>query len=163
MESTMATWAPMIVTRCCDCGLGTNVAREWYMVKPNVWTEAWAGRRKPWHALPGQSVLCIGCLEQRIGRTLCAADFADAVVNDPEGDISERLRRRLTATRSWTLEPPEGSKSREAGRYITPIGDRAGLGVYARSRLPDAQIWGVKMLTPHRSYRPMDGTVAAFR
>jgi hypothetical protein len=105
MESTMATWAPMIVTRCCDCGLGTNVAREWYMVHDDVWKLAWAGRRKPWHALPGQSVLCIGCLEQRIGRTLCAADFADAVVNDPEGDISERLRRRLTATQSVRLEP----------------------------------------------------------
>jgi hypothetical protein len=101
----MTTWAPTIVTRCCDCGLGTNVAREWYMVKPNVWKEAWAGRRKPWHEVPGQSVLCVGCLEGRIGRTLCADDFADAVVNDPEGDISDRLRQRLMATESVRLEP----------------------------------------------------------
>jgi len=99
----MRTWRPTIVTRCCDCGLGTNVAREWFMVKPQVWKEAWAGRRKPWHELPGQSVLCIGCLEQRIGRTLCADDFADTVLNDPEGDISERLRECLTATKSWPI------------------------------------------------------------
>jgi hypothetical protein len=48
-------------------------------------------------------VLCVGCLEGRIGRTLCAADFADAVVNDPEGDISDRLRQRLMATESVRL------------------------------------------------------------
>jgi hypothetical protein len=96
-------WKPTIVTRCCDCGLGTNVAREWYMVKPKVWKEAWAGRRKPWHELPGQSVLCIGCLEQRIGRTLCADDFADTVLHDREGDISGRMRQRLAATKSRPL------------------------------------------------------------
>jgi len=94
----MRTWKPTIVTRCCDCGLGTKVAREWFMVKPKVWKEAWAGRRKPWHEAPGQSVLCIGCMEQRIGRTLCADDFVDTVLH--EGDISERLRERLMATES---------------------------------------------------------------
>jgi hypothetical protein len=105
----------MIVSRCCDCGFGTNVAREWYMVRPDVWTKAWAGRRKPWHEVPGQSILCVGCLEQRIGRTLCAADFADAVVNDPEGDISDRLRRRLTATKSVPLNGAPSVK-RKRGR-----------------------------------------------
>jgi hypothetical protein len=115
-------YTPTIITRCCDCSLGTNVAREWYMVKPKVWKEAWTGRRKPWHELPGQSVLCVGCLERRIGRTLCAADFADAVVNDPEGDISDRLRQRLMATKSQPLDGappvkrkrgcPKGSKNK---------------------------------------------------
>jgi hypothetical protein len=73
------------------------------MVKPEVWKEAWAGRRKPWHEAPGQSVLCVVCLEWRIGRTLCADDFADTVLHDPEGDISERLRERLMATESWPI------------------------------------------------------------
>jgi hypothetical protein len=113
----MRTWKPTIVTRCCDCGLGTNVAREWFMVKPKVWGEAWAGRRKPWHELPGQSVLCIGCLEQRIGRTLCAGDFADTVVNDPEADISERMRQRLMATGSRSLAADDGAVvKRKRGR-----------------------------------------------
>jgi hypothetical protein len=71
------------------------------MVKPQVWKDAWAGRRKPWHELPGQSVLCVVCVEWRIGRTLCADDFVDTVLH--EGDISERLRERLTATESWRL------------------------------------------------------------
>jgi hypothetical protein len=28
-------------------------------------------------------ILCIGCLEKRIGRTLCRADFEDVPINDP--------------------------------------------------------------------------------
>jgi hypothetical protein len=109
METAMTTWAPTIVTRCCDCGLGCSAAHEWYMVKDEVWKLAWCGARnepKSWQWLPGQSVLCVGCLEKRIGRTLCAGDFTDAPVNFPymEG-ISDRLRARLTATESVPLEP----------------------------------------------------------
>jgi hypothetical protein len=52
---------------------------------------------KPWHALDGQEILCIGCLEKRIGRTLMSSDFTDAPINDPnDPDISDRLRDRLT-------------------------------------------------------------------
>ena len=40
---------------------------------------------------------------------------------------------------------------------------RAGLGVYARARLTNTKIRGVKVLTPHRSYRPMNRTITAFR
>ena len=62
------------------------------MVKKRVWKKAWAGRLKPWHALPGQQILCIGCLEKRIGRTLVPSDFPKAPVNDPaEWDHSDRL------------------------------------------------------------------------
>ena len=98
---------PLIVTQCCDCGLGCNVAGEWYAVRDTVWELAWRGRRKWWHHLPGQTVLCIGCLEKRLGRTLCASDFTDAPVNFPDGDISDRMRQRLTAAESWRLEPPD--------------------------------------------------------
>jgi len=86
---------PTIVTRCCGCGVGTNVLGEWYMVRDTVWELAWRGRRKSWHNVPGQSVLCIGCLEKRIGRS----DFTDAPVNNPDkGEISDRMRARLAAT-----------------------------------------------------------------
>jgi len=37
---------PTIVTRCCGCGVGTNVLGEWYMVRDTVWELAWRGRRK---------------------------------------------------------------------------------------------------------------------
>jgi hypothetical protein len=132
-------WRPAIVTRCCDCGLGCNEAREWYMVKPQVWKEAWAGRRKPWHELPGQSVLCIGCLEQRIGRTLCADDFADTVLHDREGDISERMQQRLTATGSRPLEPPpvtlpaNVTEKRKRGRPTQPIALRPAAQIISRA------------------------------
>ena len=58
---------------------------------------SWVGRLKPWYELSGQQVLCIGCLEQRIGRTLTARDFADVPVNGPDQpNISDRMRDRLT-------------------------------------------------------------------
>jgi hypothetical protein len=67
---------PLVVTACADCGgVGTNRIGEWYMVRDNVWEQAWRGRRKPWQVLPGQQVLCISCLEQRLGRTLMVCDF----------------------------------------------------------------------------------------
>jgi hypothetical protein len=94
---------PTIVTRCVDCGLGCNVAGEWYMVNGSVWELAWRGRRKSWYSrVPGQEVLCIGCLEARIGRTLSAGDFIpDVPANDlNQRNISERMRDRLKQRRS---------------------------------------------------------------
>jgi hypothetical protein len=94
------TYCPVVTTACADCGVGTITLGEWYMVNDEIWQSAWAGRRKPWTHLPGQEILCIGCLEKRIGRTLMACDFTDAPVNDVnDGDYrSDRLFNRLTAT-----------------------------------------------------------------
>jgi hypothetical protein len=116
---------PVIVTRCCDCSLGTNTAGEWYMVKHSVWEQAWLGRRKAWHAVPGQEILCIGCLEKRLGRTLMACDFTDTEVNDPnKHNISERMRNRLTTVDPMPLKRkrgrPKGSKNKpKLGRVST--------------------------------------------
>ena len=95
---TKELW-PKCTTNCADCGIGTITLGEWYMVHDDVWEQAWAGRRKPWHCLDGQEVLCIGCLEQRLGRALVASDFTDAPINDPDDDDfrSNRLYERLTA------------------------------------------------------------------
>jgi hypothetical protein len=84
---------------CVDCCVGTLTIGEYYMVKDDVWEQAWAGRRKSWHALDGQEILCIGCLEKRIGRTLTKHDFGNAPINDPRFDPnkSARLLDRLTA------------------------------------------------------------------
>jgi hypothetical protein len=87
---------PVCTTNCCDCGVGTITTNEWYMVDNSVWNRAWAGRRKSYHAkIPGQEILCIGCLEKRIGRTLCRTDFTDAPINDPHEQHSDRMRDRL--------------------------------------------------------------------
>jgi hypothetical protein len=95
---------PVCVSNCCDCGVGTITLGEWYMVKKEIWEPAWAGRRKSYHGkLPGQEILCIGCLEKRIGRTLCRADFTDAdwrSANHPDEYTSKRLRDRLARRRS---------------------------------------------------------------
>jgi hypothetical protein len=82
-------------TNCVDCGVGTLTLREWYMVKDEVWEQAWAGRRKSWYRDGlGVEILCIGCLEQRIGRALMASDFIDCRLHHL-GDNSARLRQRL--------------------------------------------------------------------
>jgi hypothetical protein len=87
---------PVITSACADCGIGTLTLGEWYIVHDAVWDEAWRGRRKWWHAIDGQEVLCIGCLERRLGRRLTASDFTAAPCNDPDKyRISPRLRARL--------------------------------------------------------------------
>lgn len=134
--------SPTVLTRCADCGIGTITLGEWYTVKAEVWEQAWSGRRKLWHALPGQQILCIGCLEDRIGRTLMKTDFADAPINDPtDPHISQRMRDRLTAESGyvhgendpmrWLIEgmvkrlPPEDQeRAREAGIRAVLGGER---------------------------------------
>src|SRR5262249_2769118 len=92
-----------------DCGVGTITLGEWYMVHDHVWEQAWLGRRKSWHGrVPGQEILCIGCLEKRIGRTLMACDFIpDVPTNEPDKNfMSKRLLGRMTTK--------QGSMSGEA-------------------------------------------------
>jgi hypothetical protein len=114
---------PRMITGCVDCGIGTSTLGEYpYIVRDDVWEQAWIGRRKSWQCqrpdgriVEGQEVLCIGCLERRLGRTLIASDFpADILCNDPhQRHISQRLRDRLTATISRRLRGrPKGSKNR---------------------------------------------------
>jgi len=90
---------PVCISNCADCGVGTITLGEWYVVHDRLWEQAWIARRKSWHGkVPGLEILCIGCLEQRIGRTLMADDFTDSAVNDPFADaFLERLFDRLIA------------------------------------------------------------------
>jgi hypothetical protein len=74
---------------CLDCGEDTGRMREHYFVKTEVWMRAH-------HSIRG--MLCVGCLEGRIGRTLVADDFTDAHINNPKlYPMSDRLRNRLGA------------------------------------------------------------------
>lgn len=74
---------------CTDCHTDTRVIREYYMVNFDLWRAYGAGK----------GMLCIGCLEDRIGRQLTHADFTGAPINtDPEDNHwkrSPRLRGRL--------------------------------------------------------------------
>jgi hypothetical protein len=61
------------------------------MVNDEVWTQASTARPlKSWHALPGQQILCIGCLEARLGRTLMSCDFIDET---PAIELAQKLLR----------------------------------------------------------------------
>lgn len=77
---------------CTDCNTNTREAHEYYMVNFDLWRASGAG----------EGMLCIGCLEDRIGRQLVPGDFIDAPINtDPEDELwerSPRLRNRLNNT-----------------------------------------------------------------
>jgi len=58
---------------CIDCHLDTLEICEYYMVHNDIWRQA--------NLSTADGMLCIGCLENRIGRTLNAHDFPDLPVN----------------------------------------------------------------------------------
>jgi hypothetical protein len=84
--------AEMADTNCADCRWNTLALGEWYAVRDDVWEQAC--RREP---RPAWEILCIGCLEERLGRRLTPDDFIDAPVNDPNmPGTSSRLRARMS-------------------------------------------------------------------
>jgi hypothetical protein len=54
-------------SHCRDCGLDVSTAGHWYMVRDSVWGASGLG--------PEEGVLCLPCLERRLGRLLRYEDF----------------------------------------------------------------------------------------
>lgn len=77
---------------CVDCKFDTW-QDEYYMVTNEVWYVL--------AQMPQKGMLCIGCLEKRIGRQLTSKDFTGAPINTgaffPQ---SKRLQERLRAPRN---------------------------------------------------------------
>ena len=77
---------------CIDCRENTSDMDEYYMVRDAVWRAATG-------EIP-DGMLCVGCLEARLGRRLDRTDFVPAPINDVSFDIvgakSPRLRNRIT-------------------------------------------------------------------
>jgi len=74
--------------RCLDCRQDTSAMREFYFVHTELWLGAVGSK---------DGMLCIGCLETRIGRELTSSDFTSAYINRPGwGAQSARLLNRLT-------------------------------------------------------------------
>lgn len=72
---------------CLDCRVHTGEINEYFMVHDDLWFSV-----NP----DGEGMLCLGCLEARLGRPLAAADFTDAPVNRQSfARQSERLRTAL--------------------------------------------------------------------
>lgn len=68
---------------CSDCG--TNTRSEYYMVWDHIW-----------EVYGADPFLCIGCLEDRMGRELWGGDFTHYPVNNVnQWDKSDRLVDRL--------------------------------------------------------------------
>jgi hypothetical protein len=70
-----------------------------YTITNNVWEQAWPGTSlaKTNAAQPAERYfLCIGCLEQRLGRKLTRSDFIEGnCLNDVSDKWSERSVDRL--------------------------------------------------------------------
>jgi hypothetical protein len=100
---------------CHDCGVDTTPCSgkrgcrhkgrwEYYMVKESVWRtvvstdEDWSRYRILGLFRNEHFFLCIGCLEKRLGRALCADDFVGSAANNPDDPwntprLTERLRK----------------------------------------------------------------------
>lgn len=76
------------VWHCLGCGTSTaeDGVNEYYMVQAAIWQAVNPDRR---------GMLCIGCLEQRLGRRLTPDDFTSAPINSIKEWHSERLRSRI--------------------------------------------------------------------
>lgn len=85
---------------CEDCGVNIRTAREMYMVRNRLWEDVvgWRDCTDTEVIGPGRIYLCIGCLEQRMGRLLTADDFLSCPLNEIDDyPKSERLIDRLTS------------------------------------------------------------------
>lgn len=75
--------------KCLDCGVDTS--DEHYFIHTETWLSVVGSK---------SGMLCIGCLEQRLGRTLIKDDFTDAYINRLSfGVKSQRLVNRLTRSK----------------------------------------------------------------
>lgn len=71
---------------CVDCS--QNTSYEHYFATNEVWMKQ-AGMGEA-------GMLCVGCLERRIGRRLEPTDFTDAHINNPKTHpMTMRLRARI--------------------------------------------------------------------
>lgn len=69
---------------CKDCGKNT-FHNEYYMVNDDIWHKCVPDKK---------GMLCIACLESRLGRELNAEDFPDVGINKLDSNCSELLMKR---------------------------------------------------------------------
>jgi hypothetical protein len=81
---------------CWDCTVNTQDIGEYYMVTDDLWELAtiYAANDNQCHT---DVMLCIGCLENRIGGKLVASDFPSLPINRGFFPASARLAARLTS------------------------------------------------------------------
>jgi len=73
---------------CLDCSQDTGRMNEHYFIQTETWLSVVGSKI---------GMLCVGCLESRLGRKLLPKDFPDVTINNPKyGNKSQRLLDRLT-------------------------------------------------------------------
>jgi hypothetical protein len=89
---------------CNDCNANIGAIGEWCLLKNSVWEKAWPGTgQKNTHTkMPMKHLLCIGCIEKRIGRRLKGRDFdmrskANKAFDGIRRRKSQRMQNRLKA------------------------------------------------------------------
>jgi len=71
---------------CLDCGVNTMFTEEYYMLTGEVWKEA----------VPDLvGMLCINCVELRLGRQLWPEDFMDIPINYFHARLNARILSRF--------------------------------------------------------------------
>jgi hypothetical protein len=76
---------------CLDCRIDTGKIHEHYFIQTPLWMKLVGSN---------QGMLCVGCLELRLGRKLIASDFTNASINTASHEAkSQRLMERLTTCR----------------------------------------------------------------
>ena len=68
---------------CVDCGKNTFQTDDYYMVKQWIWEKFGVGH----------GMLCIGCLEKRMGRKLTKDDLTDCPLNTHINEVTMKLLR----------------------------------------------------------------------
>ncbi len=108
---------------CLDCGVDCGRLGEHYMLKESVWFSV---------AASDKGMLCVGCIETRLGRRLTSNDFNNSYVNGLGfGQIkSNRLLERLRIVGCFLrgLTPRWLFSFAHAKRILAEIADRENAG-----------------------------------
>ena len=88
MKTTTETIADLEDFICIECNINTLEINEYYMIQDYLWQQI-----NP----QTKGMLCIGCVEEKLGRTLTAADFSPYPINQIGFFVqSSRLINRIT-------------------------------------------------------------------
>ena len=72
--------------KCLDCNINTNKIGEYYMINFKLWNKI-----NP----KDDGMICVGCVEKRLGRKLKRNDFTICPLNENYADMSKRLLDRV--------------------------------------------------------------------
>jgi hypothetical protein len=89
--------------RCLDCGMNTGPTQEYFMLRHELWRRLVARRDRG-------GMLCLRCVELRLGRGLCGRDFLQIPANVTQARVCEALAQRLAAEVPAKLKANEGEK-----------------------------------------------------